>query len=311
MLVYILYLIAERASKVPERVVMLRPVPGELDLAVEGLPALLAHVLGLLDVHLVHVVLQLLLLPEAHRAHLALVVQLLRVLGRDVAGHEVERVLLLAERALGPGVGLAKVLPDGAGRAAQRALRTLAGVLRVDLHVVVEGQPDGAGPAAVDVAPVLLLGEAPPGAALAHVHLEALLVAHEGVAQAAQTALVVLGVVEADPVLAQLHPVVELLRALVAPEVGHLGVLARDVLLELGTVAGHLAEGTDGTAVDVTQVGVHALAVGAREVAVVVGTENVGRVVRVAFVTSRGYTLGLPSGFLRDKKLCMLYNSAK
>ena len=114
--------------------------------------------------------LELLLLPEPHRADLALVVELLSVLRSDVTGHEVERVLLAAEGALGAGVGLAEMLPDGAGSPPEVALRTLSRVFRVDVHLVVKGQTNGSG-LAIGVVVVLLLRNALLRTALLHVHL--------------------------------------------------------------------------------------------------------------------------------------------
>ena len=88
---------------------------------------------------------------------------------------------------------------------------------------------------------------------------------------------------EANPVLPELHLVVELLRALLARVVRDLGVLSGDVLLELGPVARHLAERADGPPVHVAEVGVHArpVAGGSGEVAVLVRAEDLGGVRRV------------------------------
>ena len=114
--------------------------------------------------------LELLFLPEPHRADLALVVELLRVLRGDVAGHEVERVLLAAEGALGAGVGLAEVLPNGAGSSPEIALWTLSRVVGIDVHLIVEGETNGSGlPGCIVV--VLLLGDALLLTTLLHMNL--------------------------------------------------------------------------------------------------------------------------------------------
>ena len=111
-------------------------------------------------------------------------------------------------------------------------------------------------------------------------HLESLLISDERVANPAELPLVVFGVVEANPVLPELHLVVELLRALLARIVRYLGVLAGDVLLELGPIARHLAERADGPPVHVAEVGVHArpVAGGSGEVAVLVRAKDLGGV---------------------------------
>ena len=91
---------------------------------------------------------------------------------------------------------------------------------------------------------------------------------------------------EAYPVLPELYLVVKLLRALLARVIGDLGVLPSDVLLELGPVAGHLAEGANGSSVHVAEVSVHArpIAGGRRKVAVLVRTEDLRGVRRISLV---------------------------
>ena len=115
-------------------------------------------------------------------------------------------------------------------------------------------------------------------------YLEPLLISDKRVAESAELPLVILGVVEAYPVLSEFNFVVELLRALLARVVRDLSVLAGDVLLELGPVAGHLAERADGPPVHVAEVGVHAGAVtgGRGEVTVLVRAEDLGGVRRVS-----------------------------
>ena len=205
---------------------------------------------------------------------------------------------------LGARVCLAKVLPNGARSTPEAALRALSGIVGVDVHLVLEGKADRPG-FAVGVGVVLLLGNALLLATLLHMdlskiyyfsihltrsarkpYLESLLVSHERVAEPTEPPLVVLGVVKPYPVLPQLHLVVELLRALLARIVRDLGVLAGDVLLELGPVARHLAERARRPPVHVAEVRVHArpVARGRGEVAVLVRAEDLRGVGGVALV---------------------------
>ena len=115
-------------------------------------------------------VLQLLFLPEPHRADLALVVEFLSVLRSDVTGHEVERVLLAAERALGAGVSLAEMLPDGAWSPSEVALGTLSRIVGIDVHLIVKGETNRSA-FAVGVVVVLLLRNTLLRTALLHMNL--------------------------------------------------------------------------------------------------------------------------------------------
>ena len=89
----------------------------------------------------------------------------------DVTGHEVERVLLAAERALGAGVGLAEMLPNGTRSPSEVALGTLSRIVGIDVHLVVKGETNRSA-FAVGVVAVLLLRNALLRTALLHMNLQ-------------------------------------------------------------------------------------------------------------------------------------------
>ena len=117
-------------------------------------------------------------------------------------------------------------------------------------------------------------------------YLESLLISDERVAEPAELPLVVLGVVEAYPVLPEFYLVVKLLRTLLARVIRDLGVLPSDVLLELGPVAGQLAERAHGPPVHVAEVSIHARPIsgGRGKVAVLVRAEDLRGVRWVSLV---------------------------